>query len=251
MSGWAIAAKIAADLYQENRQRKYQKSQQRSLIQRRVQDAQMAGISPLAAIGAGGYSSSSSPSGSGGPLTGISKLIQNLEVQQRRENLDKTKAETDEVRLRNEQLRGQILQERLGKLREPDSDAAPTGQIEQIEPYKIPSHSQESAKAGRGGLHLKSELGNLLYDPKQPSKQQLEDQTGEIYSELAALLGTAKAAARYKAAQLKVISLIPMPKSKPKHFSKEQWQEYKRKVYHNRKVLLNTSIKRWIERRRK
>jgi len=126
---WQMAlAQMAMNYYDKRRQEKQQDTRDRTFVQTRVRDAQAAGISPLAALGAGGYSSSSAPSGGGGLMSGVSRLVENLQVDNQRAQLDKTRAETDSVRLANEKMRGEILQNRLGKLREAAVGAnAPAG----------------------------------------------------------------------------------------------------------------------------
>lgn len=125
---WPAIIAAGGALLSQHQQARHERRQQRNFVRDRVYDAQMAGISPSLALGAAGYSSTSAPPGAGGALSAIGRVMQEVELEKQEAERDRTQAEANNVRLQNDRLRGEILQERLGRLREATVKNKPTGQ---------------------------------------------------------------------------------------------------------------------------
>lgn len=174
-------------------------------VQSRVDDARRAGIHPLYALGANVNPATIKHVGgsnSGEQLRDVvsSLLPSKLEKAQLR-NLDADyalkMARASEIAKRTQSMNSQQ-----------DTD------VVEVEPYRLPAHAQKSAKASKHGLYLKSPIGGLLYKNDQVTKQQLEDQTGEIVGEVSALMNTANAWGRYKRLQDDAAKQYPLKVSR-------------------------------------
>jgi hypothetical protein len=174
-------------------------------VQRRVADAKLAGIHPLYALGANTYQDKGyeirTKKDSGDPIRDfINRLPSRLEKAQLR-NLDADyalkMARVSEIAVRTQALNSQQ-----------DRD------IVDVEPYRLPAHAQKSAKVSKHGLYLKTPIGGLLYKNDQVTKQQLEDQTGEIVGEISALMNTANAFGRYKRLEAHAAKQYPLKVSR-------------------------------------
>ncbi len=103
----AVAQLVGKFAMSKDKQRN-ERRQRRTFIQDRVKDAQMAGISPLAAIGAAGYSGSSAPSGTGEYIGAFGKMIQEVSIAEKRAQIDKLRAEKQSIDLSNAKQRNQL-----------------------------------------------------------------------------------------------------------------------------------------------
>jgi hypothetical protein len=171
-------------------------------VQRRVADARKAGIHPLYALGANTYQDKGyevrTKKDSGEAIRDIigRMLPSKLEKAQLR-NLD---ADYALKMARASEIAKRVQESNSGQ----DKD------IVDVEPYRLPAHAQKSAKASKHGLYLKTPIGGLLYKNDQVTKQQLEDQTGEIVGEISALMNTANAYGRFKRLQADAAKQYPL-----------------------------------------
>jgi hypothetical protein len=157
----------------------------------KVADAKKAGIHPLFALGA----STHSPSIAIQPTKGSAvKDIAN-QIPSDLLTLQKKSIEAD---IALKMARTAEVAKRANDFVSKNSDLSADNVVEP-EPYKLPTYAPKSATAGPRGVHLKTPFGGLLYNDKQATAQQLEDQTGEIMAMLTSTVNTAQAWGSFKA----------------------------------------------------
>lgn len=207
-------------------------------IQWRVEDAKQAGIHPLYAMGA----STSSPTASIEPhqiSDNVGRTISNIKNDSlKRAQLKKLNAETDFI---NQQAEASKVAMRQSIQNSQQDD------VVELEKYKLPAYAQESASAGTGGLHMNTPLGGLLYNNKQVTAQQLEDQTGEIVSLITSTMNTANAWGRYKAFETQARKKFPL-KTTRRGFRK-QHDLYNARQKNKRAHWLKQQIDNYLNRR--
>jgi hypothetical protein len=265
MSGAAAWGAIAANIGGLVQNRRAQNKSQGQWEQEfynglywRIQDAKKSGIHPLYAIGANTYSSNPTvvgDSGAGAALANTIMRAQDLKERQRRNDA--------EIELLQEQKRGlKLKNDDFVENSKNASDAevgtqagfATPDKFIEAEPDRVPASANRSQKSGPGGTYFPDD--KLLFNNKMASKQQLEDRTGEIYSEIKGTINTLKASGQYHAIKRQIdrqVPLIPFDKwsqgkGKQKYQLLKQYEKYKARVAFERAYFLKLSINRFLQR---
>jgi hypothetical protein len=260
---WGAVAASVGGLIQNRRAQNQSKKQWESEfyrgIQTRVADAKAAGIHPLYAIGANTYSSSPQMVGDSGAGANLANVLM------RNEALKETRRRNDaEIGLLREQTRAAKLRNDDFVLKSKNSSdievgtqpgfATPDKFIE-AEPDRVPASATKSQASGPGGTYFPDD--KLLFNSKQASKQQLEDRTGEIYSEIKGSINTLKASGQYHAIKRDIAKSEPITpfdiwarnKTGNKLKLLKKYENYKSQVKFRRAYLLKLAINRFLQRR--
>ena len=127
----------------------------------------------------------------------------------------------------------------------------------ELGPDEVPKSAKRSQNSGPGGRHIKSTLGDIVIPSDVPSKQQLEDQIGEIFSEIVSTLNTLSAYGRGKkfndtARKYAPVYSYDVWRNKMKRQAGPQsysaYQKYRKKAANNQKWLKNRLIHRYLQR---
>jgi hypothetical protein len=199
----------------------------------KVADAKKAGIHPLFALGA----STHSPSIALQPTKGSAiKDIAN-QIPSSLLTLQKKSIEAD---IALKMARTAEVAKRANDFTSKNTDLS-TDNIVEPEPYKLPTYAPKSANVGARGVHLKTPLGGLLYNDKQATAQQLEDQTGEIMSMIVSTMNTAKAWGNFRALQKAAEKKFPLRQSK--RGLRSRYKEYNARIRNKRAHYIKQQIR--------
>jgi hypothetical protein len=199
----------------------------------KVKDAKKAGIHPLYALGA----STQSPSFGVNPVKGsVARDVANS-IPSELVTLQKRNLEAD---IALKQARAAEAAKRANDFTSKNSDLDVSNIVEP-EPYKMPTYAAKSADVGKRGVHLKTPIGDLLYNNKQATAQQLEDQTGEIMSMIVSTMNTAKAWGNFRALEKAAEKKYPLRQSK--RGPRSRYKEHNARIRNKRAHYIRQQIK--------